>query len=298
MKTLNSNSLGLSAQPPQTPWFLRFAVAANPKEMAATAGLAAIYGLLFAGLLLAPLLPHLAAQSNSPTNNSPTNSVSTPPPTDHPTGLGDYDNARSKADCREIWNEKKKTEWDKYEDAQKAADTAWALCWKNRDSSRKLNEAVYQQDIISADAAAESNFWGCLGFAAGPATGVTIAGTRTVVRWVKGGAVAVGRAASGIAGAVVGIASFAACRTVTNNQLANAIDAAGEVKRIQNELAENSFNQCLQQSNVKALNDEAHRLKAKYYRHYNHWKRQYDRCVEFFEDQEDENQDGNCATID
>lgn len=33
-----------------------------------TAGLGAIYGLLFAGLLFAPLLPHLAAQSSGSSN--------------------------------------------------------------------------------------------------------------------------------------------------------------------------------------------------------------------------------------
>ncbi len=166
-----------------------------------------IYGLLFTGLLFAPLLPHLAAQSNSPTNNSPTNSVSTPTPTDHPTGLGDYDNARSEADCYEIWNKKRELEWGKYLDAQRAADAAWGLCATNRNLSLQLNEANLQLAIIQADVAAESNFWGCLGFGGGPATGVTIVGTRTVVRWVKGGAVAAGRLISGIAGGGVALGS-------------------------------------------------------------------------------------------
>ena len=50
----------------KTPWHLRFAPGAlRLKEMAATAGVAVIYGLLFAGLLFAPLLPHLEAQTSS-----------------------------------------------------------------------------------------------------------------------------------------------------------------------------------------------------------------------------------------
>ena len=50
----------------KTPWFLRFAPGAmNLKSIAATAGLGTIYGLLFAGLLFAPLLPHLEAQTSS-----------------------------------------------------------------------------------------------------------------------------------------------------------------------------------------------------------------------------------------
>lgn len=274
--------------------------AKKPKEMAATAGVATIYGLLFAGLLFAPLLPHLASQSNSPTNNSPTNSVSTPTPTDHPTGLGDFDNARSKSDCHEIFKKKlkknKKT-WDEYVKTQKAATAAGALCETNRNNSLRLNEAVYQHDIISADAAAQSNFWGCLGFGGGPATGVAIAGTRTVVHWVKEGAVAVGRKVSGIAGGIVALSSFIACRTVANNDLANAIDAAREVKRIQDEIARTLYEQCYD-ANVKPLQDKANWLKSKYYRKFRYWDRQYERCKEFFEDQEGENQDGNCATID
>ena len=270
------------------------------REMAATAGLGTIYGLLFAGLLFAPLLPHLAAQSNSPTNNSPTNSVSTPPPTDHPTGLGDFDDARSKADCHEIWKKKlknnKKT-WNEYVKTQKAATAAGNLCATNRNNSLRLNEANLQAAIIQADAAAESNFWGCLGFGGGPVTGVTIVGTRTVVRWVKGAAVAAGRLISGIAGGVVALGSFIACRTLANNDLANAIDAAKEVKRIQDEIAETLYTQCYD-ANFKPLQDKADWLKRKYYRKFRYWDRQYERCKEFFEDQEDENQDGNCATID
>ena len=58
----------------KTPWHLRFAPGVlSLKEMAATASVAVIYGLLFAGLLFAPLLPHLEAQSSgTPTITSST----------------------------------------------------------------------------------------------------------------------------------------------------------------------------------------------------------------------------------
>ena len=50
---------------PKMPWHLRFAPGAlNLKGMAATAGIGTIYGLLFAGLLFAPLMTHIAAQSS------------------------------------------------------------------------------------------------------------------------------------------------------------------------------------------------------------------------------------------
>lgn len=91
MKIDTTQEIGLldeTDKPTKAPWFLRFARA-----------------FLAVGLLALPG-GEIQAQSNSPTNNS----VSTPTPTDHPTGLGDYDNARSKADCLEIWNKKKKTE--------------------------------------------------------------------------------------------------------------------------------------------------------------------------------------------
>ena len=58
----------------KTPWYLRFAPGAlELKEIAATAGIGLLYGLLFAGLLFAPLLPHLAAQSSG----TPTRTTST-----------------------------------------------------------------------------------------------------------------------------------------------------------------------------------------------------------------------------
>ena len=132
MKIHQSDELGLLAKPTKTPWFLRFAGAVKPKEMAATAGLATIYGLLFAGIFLAPLLPHLAAQSNSPTNNSPTNSVHR----DVYYNNNEFRDATSKADCDRILQkvlediEKKTKEINAAYKAAKRCDTSMRRSWK------------------------------------------------------------------------------------------------------------------------------------------------------------------------
>ena len=294
MKIHQSGELGLSAKPTKTPWFLRLAGAVKPKEVAATAGFAVIYGLLFAGLLFAPLLPHLAAQSNSPTNNSPTNSV--PIPTDHPTGLGDFDNASSEADCLKILNDKKEARRNKFEEAKKKARAAYAVCETNRNNSLELNEANLQVAYQTAENAADGLFWSCLGFGGGPATATAAAGSSWIVK-IRGGSVAVSRFIGGLAGAVVLVGSLAACKSLANDDEAKARAAAKEVKRIQDKTAWDRFNQCYD-ANYAPLNDKANKIRARYFRHRKVWERQYRQCVEFFEDQEDENQDGNCATTD
>ena len=70
----NSNeAMNATEQSKKMPWHLRFARDLNLKEIATTAGIGTIYGLLFASLLFAPLLPHLAAQSSgTPTITSST----------------------------------------------------------------------------------------------------------------------------------------------------------------------------------------------------------------------------------
>ena len=58
-----TDTLGLSAKPTKTPWHLRFAPGAlNLKEMAATAGIGTIYGLLIVGIFLMPVFWMRASQ--------------------------------------------------------------------------------------------------------------------------------------------------------------------------------------------------------------------------------------------
>ena len=69
-----NKAMQTASETKKTPWHLRFAPGAlSLKEIAATAGIGMIYGLLFAGLLFAPLMPHLAAQSSG----TPTRTTST-----------------------------------------------------------------------------------------------------------------------------------------------------------------------------------------------------------------------------
>ena len=93
------------------------------REMAATAGIGALYGLLFAGLLFAPLLSHIEAQSNSPTNNSSTNNVLIP--TDYPTGLGAFDDAYSRTDCHIIWMRVRMKKQDYFDELLEPHRTAY-----------------------------------------------------------------------------------------------------------------------------------------------------------------------------
>ena len=61
---------GLSAKPTKIPWHLRFAGAVKPKGIAATAGIGALYGLLFAGLLLLPFQTHRATAADPPAEDN------------------------------------------------------------------------------------------------------------------------------------------------------------------------------------------------------------------------------------
>ena len=80
----------------------------------------AIYGLLFAGLLFAPLLSHIEAQSNSPTNNVLI-------PTDHPTGLGSFDDAYSRTDCYIIFMRVRMKKRDYFDELLEPHRTAYKV---------------------------------------------------------------------------------------------------------------------------------------------------------------------------
>ena len=83
------------------PWFLRFApVALSLKGIAATAGIGALYGLLFAGLLFATLMPHLEAQSSG-----------TPPRTTSTDHLQHGDQVRALWTNNPIWKKLPWKEW-------------------------------------------------------------------------------------------------------------------------------------------------------------------------------------------
>ena len=62
------NALGMKSK--KTPWFLRFARAMKLKGITATAGIGALYGLLFAGLLLMPFQSHQAIAADPPAEDN------------------------------------------------------------------------------------------------------------------------------------------------------------------------------------------------------------------------------------
>ena len=66
------DTLGLSAKPTKTPWHPRFAPGAILRQIGLIAGIGTLFGLLFAGLLFAPLMPHLEAQSSGTTSTNST----------------------------------------------------------------------------------------------------------------------------------------------------------------------------------------------------------------------------------
>ena len=71
----NSNGIGQdnsneTMNAKKTPGFLRFAGAVNLKEIGATAGIGALYGLLFAGLLLMPFQSHRATAASPPAEDN------------------------------------------------------------------------------------------------------------------------------------------------------------------------------------------------------------------------------------
>ncbi len=91
-----------------------------------------------------------------------------------------------------------------------------------RQQRKILNEQNRQFTIQITESSANGIFWNCLGLGGGSATGGAIVGARKIAR-ISGREVAVGRIASGVANAVVGIGSFIACKRLADNDEARAI---------------------------------------------------------------------------
>ena len=295
MKHQTSDQLGLSAQPPQTPWFLRLAGAVNLKGIAATAGLAALYGLLFVGLLLAPLLPHLAAQSNSPTNNSPTNSVSTPPPTDHPTGLGAFDAARSTTDCYIIYMRVRMKKQDFFDDLLAPHRTTYQEAQEECDERRKIELNQNNLQHFAAMKRAESDYYSTLLTCLGLGAFLTHqAGSRSH-RWAvtrQGNRVALSRVAGGLATAVVGVGSFLGCNRLANRSRNHAEGVANQLKVGDDRLTELDYQKCVKDT-VKPHKDKYDAVMRSRNTRLAKIDDNYRKCAEFFR-----NQEGDCGTND
>ena len=257
MKPTILDALGLSAKPTKTPW--RFAPTVKPKEMAATTGLATLYGLLFANLLFAPLLPHLAAQSNSPTNNAPTNSVHRDVFYSNP----EFRDANSREDCDRILQEvleKIKNTTDEIDKNWKAAER----CDTRYAEELTDNDLAHRRAMAQAVKDARDLFWECMGF------GATAAGGTTTVGWIvtkiKRATVTVTRfgVAAG-AGVVVGIGVFIACKETREDTVQSLIDVANKTKEHDDKVSLTKRDECREDTNyarVKRRYDNWHRRRG------------------------------------
>ena len=242
MKPTILDAPGLSAKPP---WRWRFAPTVNLKEIAATAGIGALYGLLFANLLFAPLLPHLAAQSNSPINNAPTNSVHRDVYYNNP----EFRDANSREDCDRILKEL----LEKIKNKSRKITKDWEAaeeCDKTYERELKTADLQHKLDMARAANTASEIFSDCLGIgglAGGTAAGATYGWKATF----RGATVAISRVGSGVIGLVVSIGAFAVCEDLRDDTAQDAVDAANKIKKNADELALLKRDRCRETTNYE-----------------------------------------------
>ncbi len=218
----------------KTPWYLRFAPCAlKLKGIAATAGIGTIYGLLFAGLLLAPL-PSGKVQAQCKVQ------------------IPCYDNlefgdATSKADCDRILQEVLKKIEDQGDAINDAYDAA-IRCDTRYTEELKMNNLVHLGAMARGALQADEIMWECLGI--GGLAGGTAAGvSRNLSIRIRGSTVAIGRIGSGIIGLVVSIGAFGICKTLRDDTLQSAIDVANKTKEHADEVALMKRDNCRKDTN-------------------------------------------------
>ena len=246
-ENISTGEKTMSNSSKKTPWFLRLAPGVlNLKEMAATAGIGALYGLLFAGILLAPLLPHLAAQSNSPTNNAPTNSVHRDVFYNNP----EFRDANSREDCDRILQKVLKDIDKEWEAIETAAEAAYN-CNREYNEQLKTNDLQHKRALAQAATTANNILWDCMGL--GVAAGGTASGG-WVIRSIKRATVTVGRLGS-LAGftLVVGIGTFIVCKELRDDTAQDEVDAANNLKKHADELALRKRDRCRETTNYERV---------------------------------------------
>lgn len=232
------------------------------REMAATTGVSVIYGLLFTNLVFAPLLPHLAAQSNSPTNSAGRPIYNNP----------EFYDAASREDCDRILKEvleKIKNTTDEIDDAWKAAER----CDKRYGEELTDNDLAHRRAMAQAVKDARDLFWECMGF------GATAGGGTTTVGWIvtkiKRATVTVTRfgVAAG-AGVVVGIGVFIACKETRDDTVQSLIDVPNKTKEHADKVSLTKRDECREDTNywrVKRRYDNWHRRRGGKRDHGGHW---------------------------
>ena len=221
----------------KTLWHLRL------KGIAATAGIGTIYGLLFANLLFAPLLPHLAAQSNSPTNNAPTNSVHRDVFYNNP----EFRDAASREDCDRILQEVLE-DIEKKNKAINAAYDAAKKCDTTYDESLTTNDLAHKAAYASAANTGKGLLLTCLGLGTPVATGVSAR-----VGWISGGKISItlARVGTGVLGGITFLASLAYCKRLANRSAQDEIDVADLQKAHADKVALRKRDNCRETTNYE-----------------------------------------------
>ena len=231
------------------PWHLRFAPGAvKPKEIAATAGIGTIYGLLFAGLLLSPLpLPSGKVQAQCAEFDP--NDCANPCYVSRPDYSNDeFHDANSREDCDRILQEvlkkiKKKT--DKINAARKAAER----CDTTYDESLKTNNVDYNRTLAEDRATVRSLFLTCMGLGVGAGAASSV----KKVSWtIRGGLTVVVRVGSAALGTVVTIGATAYCISLRNSTAESLRETRDAVKEEADSRALRDRNTCREDTDYDA----------------------------------------------
>ena len=232
----------------KTPWHLRFAPGAlNLKEMATTAGIGTIYGLLFAGILFAPLpLPSgkVQAQCAEFDPNDCANPCYVPPPPPRYSN-DEFDAATSREDCDRIL-QKVLEDIDKRWKEIRDNNTAAVRCDEDYDAQLTTNDLAHKAAYASAANTGKGLLLTCLGLGTPVATGVSAR-----VGWISGGKISItlARVGSGVLGGITFLASLVYCKRLANGAAQDEIDVADKQKKHADNVALRDRNRCREDTN-------------------------------------------------
>lgn len=236
----------------KTPWHLRL------KGMAATAGVAVIYGLLFASILLAPLPSgKVQAQCAEFDPNDCAHPCYVPRP--------DYNNdefhdATSREDCDRILQEVLEDINDRWEEIEAAGEAAYE-CDKTYERELKTNDLQHRLNMARAANTASEIFLECMGLGGAAAGGTASGGW--VIKTIKRTTVTVTR--FGVAAGftlVVGIGTFAICKKLRSDTAQDEVDAANNLKEHADELALKKRDRCREDTNYDDATRQYRRWKG------------------------------------
>lgn len=230
------------------------------KEMAATAGFATIYGLLFAGLLLAPLpLPSGKVQAQCAEFDP--NDCAHPCYVPRPDYSNDeFHDAASREDCDRILKEVLEDINDRWENIEAAGKAAIA-CDTDYADDLKTNDLAHKAAYASAANTGKGLLLTCLGLGTPVVTGVSAR-----VGWISGGKISItlARVGTGVLGGITFLASLVFCKRLANGAAQDEIDVADKIKEHADIVALRDRDRCRETTNYYAAT-----------RQYRYWKGPY-----------------------